>query len=119
MDSDAENMQDDAWNERLAHAGHEAVSSDEMKLISAMLKESLLSELEALKGRDLTFEPDAHEAPGMSGDEHGECVICGSTVKEFGHYTMEFGSHIRKKANLCGLDCVSEFVGSLREAKGL
>ena len=119
---DANDLQRDAVNDRLAQHGKDPVSSDELKLISALLKDSLLSELENLKGRDLTFDSQAESMPvgedSISGDQR-ECVICGSSVGDFGHYTVEFGAQIRKRAHTCGLDCMTQFVDALRETKGL
>ena len=115
-------MQRDTVNERLAQENHAPISDDELKLISGILKDSLLSELEKLKGEDLSYESKT-ETP-IAGDvslsgESRECVICGSKIRDFGHYSIEFGGQIRKRANLCGLDCTSEFIGALRDSKGL
>lgn len=121
---DERDLQKDEVNRRLEEAGSEPISDDELKLISALLKDSLISELEGLKGKDLSFrskaEPDARlGAPSVSGTESRECVICGSPIKDFGHYSLEFGSQIRKRANLCGLDCATQFIEALKESKGL
>lgn len=122
-DTDNHDLQRDAVNERLARESRSPISDDELKLISGLLKDSLLSELEKLKGEDLSFESKTESTSlgenTVSGSETSECVICGSTIKDFGHYSIEFGSQIRKRANLCGLDCTSEFIGALRETKGL
>ena len=112
-----------AINERLEREGHSAISDDELKLFTSLIKDSLLSELENLKGEDLSFESKAVETSlgeeTLMGSESRECVICGSTIRDFGHYSIEFGAQIRKRANLCGLDCTSEFIDALRETKGL
>lgn len=121
---DDHELQRSEVNKRLENSGLDPVSEDELKLISALLKDSLLSELEGLKGKDLTFESKT-ETPSRLGEssianvESKDCVICGATVKDFGHYSIEFGSQIRKRANLCGLDCATEFIDALRETKGL
>ena len=120
---DDHEFQRNTINERLARKGHEALSEDELKLFTSLIKDSLLSELDNLKGEDLSFESKT-EAPNLgertiTNNESRECVICGSMIRDFGHYSIEFGSQIRKRANLCGLDCTSEFIEALRETKGL
>ena len=120
---DDHELQRQTVNTRLARAGHSAISDDELKLFTSLLKDSLLSELDSLKGEDLSFESKT-EASNLgehtvTGAESRECVICGAAIRDFGHYSIEFGSQIRKRANLCGLDCTSEFVDALRDTKGL
>jgi hypothetical protein len=116
-------LQRDTINERLTREGHSQISDDELKLFTSLLKDSLLSELDNLKGEDLSYESKAEQRTvgerTLSGAETRECVICGSKIKDFGHYSIEFGSQIRKRANLCGLDCMSEFIDALRDTKGL
>ena len=117
-----DDLQKRAINDRLAKSGHDTLSDDEVRLFTSLIKESLLSELEGLKGEDLSYESKTEPNLGaetLTGSEVRECVICGSKIKDFGHYSIEFGSQIRKRANLCGLDCTSEFIDALRETKGL
>ena len=120
---DDHELQQHEVNKRLGQQGHPAVTEDELKLITGLLKDSLLAELENLKDEDLTFSTKTQTPPPgertILENEPSECVICGSTIKEFGHYSMEFGTQIRKRANMCGLDCTSEFIDALRESKGL
>jgi hypothetical protein len=121
-DMDDRELQRSIVNDRLARSGHTTLSDDELTLISALLKDSLLSELENLKSEDFSSTKTERANPGeetLTGHESRECVICGSRIKDFGHYAIEFGSQIRKRANLCGLDCMNEFMGALRESKGL
>lgn len=120
---DERDLQKDEVNRRLEKAGRDPVSDDELRLISELIKDSLISELEGLKGKDLSFQSKAEDPrlgqSRVSDTESKECVICGSPIKPFGHYAIEFGSQIRKRANLCGLDCATQFIEALKETKGL
>ena len=152
------------------HTKDTGLSMDELKIISEMLKESLLSEY----GRDVSaFPKDSAENTNIKGgslnsnnpisgdsmpgyyesdpsnlgadedypedledydiesfrahsptenfyslNDVKECPMCGSKVNNFGHYSLEFGSNIRKRANFCGLDCLKQFIDELSFSKG-
>ncbi len=75
-------------------------------------------ELLSLLAKGLLQLPELAEEKRKQLHPEGECVICGAKLP-FHHYALEFGTHIRKRARFCGLDCLQEFLGELAEAKGL
>ncbi len=108
------------------------LNEEELKKLSELVKTSILDELLKLSDDELdeinNFEFKKTENKNKSKNveeefyKHNslkECAVCGSEIKDFGHYSIEFGENIRKKANFCGLDCLSEFIEELKYAKGL
>ncbi len=107
------------------------LNEEELKKLSELVKTSILDELLKLSDDELNeinnFEfQEENKNKNKNVEEEfykhnslKECAVCGSEIKDFGHYSIEFGENIRKKANFCGLDCLSEFIEELKYAKGL
>ncbi len=110
------------------------LSNEEIKKLSELVKSSLLDELLEISNEELEeYESGFEEKKESTFKKHyfdveknfyehnslKECAVCGSKIKDFGHYSVEFGENIRKKANFCGLDCLSEFIEELKYTKGL
>ncbi len=114
------------------------LTEEEIKKLSELVKSSLLDEMLNITNEELEEYENTNFNINNTNDfnskvtrkeeaeknfyQHNslkECVVCGSKIKEFGHYTIEFGENIRKKANFCGLDCLSEFIEELKYTKGL
>ncbi len=72
----------------------------------------------SLLAQHLKAMPELAEEKRREANPEGECVICGAQLP-FHHYALEFGTHIRKRARFCGLDCLQAFIHELAEAKGL
>ncbi len=136
---------DDSFKEKNKEDFSMNLTEEDLKKLSELVKSSLLDEMLNITSEELeefennndnnNFENDVLKENDFEKSfnknkklieenfyKHNslkECIICGSKIKDFGHYTIEFGDNIRKKANFCGLDCLSEFIEELKYTKGL
>lgn len=113
------------------------LSMEELRIISDMVMNSLREDLNkiGLNTKEDSYDDealyeDASDDDNMSFPAHKvqerfyavndptECPICGSKILNFGHYHLEFGSNIRKKASFCGIDCLQQFITELSYSKG-
>jgi hypothetical protein len=46
------------------------------------------------------------------------CATCGAELNGINQFTLLFGPEgLKKRASFCGIDCLEEFLGRLRESK--
>jgi hypothetical protein len=114
------------------------LSMEELKIISDMVMTSLKEDLSKIMNANDPFTSDealyeetsdepseifsfpAHKVQDRfyAVNNPSECPMCGSKINKFGHYNLEFGSNIRKKASFCGIDCLQQFINELSYSKG-
>jgi hypothetical protein len=117
------------------------LSMEELKIISDMVMKSLREDLAKMTlgsadtnpfASDESYYADSNEDPSditeytahkaqeqfYSVNSPSECPMCGSKIQRFGHYNLEFGTNIRKKASFCGIDCLQQFINELSYSKG-
>ena len=99
------------------------LSIDELKIISEMVKSSLLDDLtkNTISDEDYYTDESAErpEERFAKFNDASSCPMCGSAIRGFERYTIEFGKNIRKQASLCGIDCLKQFVDELGYTRGL
>ena len=117
------------------------LSMEELRIISDMVMSSLREDMTKMslgaqdsnpfQNDDSFYEDTNDDVPDMIGfpahkvtdrfyavNNPAECPMCGSKIQKFGHYNLEFGSNIRKKAAFCGIDCLQQFINELSYSKG-
>ena len=129
-------------NTQLKDDSPKMLSMEELKIISDMVMNSLREDLSKMTlnnnigdnpfaSDDSFYEDTSDDMPDMIGfpahkaqerfyavNNPTECPMCGSKIQKFGHYHLEFGTNIRKRAAFCGIDCLQQFINELSYSKG-